>query len=146
GAQLQAARLGLGTRRPGDKDRRRVDALLNHDLEEPQTVERRDVHVQQQQIELAAAELHQSIGTVADADRVVSGFAEKSVDQRGGYGVIFDDEDQDRSVERLSQQVARCRRLLERDENLLVHALGLGTRCSLKLAPENVRALLISPQ
>src|SRR5690242_18779663 len=55
---FEALRFDLGARGSGDEDRRRLDPLLDHDLEEAEAVQRRDVDVEDQEVELPPGDLH----------------------------------------------------------------------------------------
>src|SRR5205814_8403291 len=111
-----------------------------------EAVERRDIDVEQQQIELTASQLEQGIGAVGDRYGFVAGFAEESFDEGRGNGVVLDDQDEDRSIERLEESVAWRGSLAQRLYDLFAHAPRLGARRPIELASEDVAAFLIASQ
>src|SRR5258708_19988408 len=99
---LETPGLHLGTGDPGDEHGRRLDPFLNHDLEQTQSAECRDIDVEQQEVELSASDLDQRVGAVPHADHPVASLGQVLLDESGRDDVVFNQEYQHRPIDRIT--------------------------------------------
>lgn len=146
GAHFESAAAKILVGQGGDEHRRGLDSLLNHDLEQFEAIERRNVDVEQDQGELSPSQLQQGIGAILGEHDLVSRGPQDLVKKRTRDQLVLDNQNEDRPGRPFESLGSRGSERAVVRENQLIQTVGLAVGLDVEIAPQRFSAQLILAQ